>query len=103
MNLKQFLKPDWRKNVIFIIIFFSLIFAPILPTSAALPTPVGVKGGYVTVPGSIYSEMSYGYGTLNKRIIYIEVPIIISLIISYLLSCFFVWLYDRFKSIKIKK
>jgi hypothetical protein len=95
MNWKKFLKPDWRKIVIFIIIFILLFFIPILPTSTVLPTPVGAKGGSGIVWKSIYSEISTGYGMLIKRIFYMKIPIIISLIISYLLSCLIVLIYDE--------
>jgi len=100
MNLKQFLKPDWRKIVIFVIIFILLFFIPLFPKFSILPTPVGVEGGTYIDWKSLYSELSVGYGTLADRINYIKIPIIINCFVSYLLSCFIVWIYDKVRKKK---
>jgi len=97
MKWKEFLKPDWRKIVIFIIIFILLFFIPTFPTFSILPVPVGVEGGAYMVGWSSLYNLLYGYGTLTDRINYMKIPIIINCFVSYLLSCLLVLIYDKRK------
>jgi hypothetical protein len=100
MKWKEFLKTDWRKIVIFAAIFVLLFFIPTIPTSVALPTAIGAKGDSATVWSSFYSQLSYSYGTPIDIIAYMIIPIMISLIISYILSCLIVRIYDKLRKKK---
>lgn len=87
MNIKQFLKPDWKKIVVFLIIFIVLILFSHIFTSVSTATDT-TTGGYYT-PSSILTIAPH-------FIIYL-------LLISYFLSCLIFWIYDKFKSVKVKK
>jgi len=90
VKLKEFFKPDWRKIVIFIIL--SSIFS--FYTYNRLYQEVEWFCARVGYPGCP-SLMSM---TLENFVWYF--PLI--LIISYLLSCLIVWIYDK-KFRKVKK
>jgi hypothetical protein len=79
MTLKQFLKPNWRKVVVFVIIaiIFSLIDYGV---SGELIIPI--MG--LPLPFYINYELIYPF-------------LIIDLIVWYLLSSFIVWIYDKVK------
>ena len=123
MTLKQFLKPDWRKIVLMIII---LLIAPIPNFSYyVFPNSNGSRICNITMRFPNGTEINTtGPCPLSTPLVYpapnlifllfsppnlisnaIENPLtfIIFVIISYLLSCFLAWLYDRFKNIKTKK
>ena len=99
MNIKQFLKPDWRKIVIFVIpitltvisIFFNfkgsdvLLYFPIL---LCVIIPKCITGG--------------GELPQVNNVLYL-LSFIITYFIWYLLSCFIVCIYDKFNSVKVKK
>jgi hypothetical protein len=100
MTLKQLLKPDWRKIVIFAIlcIIFSLIntgisgelIIPII--GLPLPFYYCMLGGVVILPNKPEAICSFNYSYL-----------IIDIIIWYLFSCLMVWIYDKyFKKVKKK-
>ena len=93
MNCKKFLKPDWRKILIAIVIFVILINIEIIP--------IKIMGGwrefiqYV----SLIFELTHTYyvsGNLEKVFMNIGL-VILFLVISYLLSCFMIWVYDKGK------
>jgi hypothetical protein len=105
MNWKEFLKPDWRKIALTIIIFlffigywvynfFVGIFGWCEPCNHEyyLPWESGACGhcGYPDLLTYILIE------------IYWPLAIIIALFISYLLSCLIVWIYDKFRKVKKK-
>jgi len=85
MNWKEFLKPDWRKIVIFVIILLVFSFMPtyynlnvfdyIIWTFTGVPCP----GGYCDK------------GLKNL------IPAIVLLIMWYLISCIIVWIYHKLK------
>jgi hypothetical protein len=104
MNLKQFLKPDWRKIVLFAIIFGLLFLFPIIPNYEVFPHPVDVKNfdaGYY-VWHSLYSSFP-AYENLMAKTGYIIFAIIIPLIFSYILSCLIFWIYDKFRKPRKKQ
>jgi len=79
MSWKQFLKPDWRKIVIFVIgvliaLYFSFNIFYLLP-----PCPLNVECGPIPEYDMIYDFM---------------IPFAI---IWYLLSCLIVRIYDKIK------
>ena len=78
MNIKQFLKPDWRK-IVLILILFSIL------------------------PERVENEITFfGVAYIIKSFSEVSAPQIdllfltIMLIISYLLSCLVTWVYDRY-------
>jgi hypothetical protein len=78
MRLKQFLKPDWRKPLLFIIIF-------ILTHVAEIPSPWE----------NIYAQATTNYGTVGIVLI-----LIIDVIVTYLISCLIIWIYEKVKKKK---
>jgi len=105
MTLKKFLKPEYRKLVVFVILvcigFLIYVITPKAVTTG--PSPPPTIGEYITsliililfipffitfliVPIS-FSILNYIYGT----------GIILTFIYWYLLSCFIVWIYDKVK------
>jgi hypothetical protein len=87
MNLKQFLNPDRRKIVVFIIFFIGFILFSHIFTSVSTATDT-TTGGYAN-----YSSIL----TLAPHFI------LYLFLFSYLLSCLIVWIYDNFKKVKKKK
>ena len=78
MNLKflKFLKPDWRKIVLFIILFLIL--------------PQKVSNDIVLFGGVFIIKSLFESYQPNLDL----VVIVIILIVSYLLSCILIWVYD---------
>jgi len=105
MNLKQFLKPDWRKIVIFVVVSIVLSLFPLTLGSIdffvnqlfiKVPMRSGVVQGipipfYFCMLGGVvvYPEVS---GLVCNFIYYI---FIIDILIWYILSCLIVWIYDK--------
>jgi hypothetical protein len=117
-TLKQFLKPDWRKIIIcilltFLIGFISFVFGreyqdifPELPLEQKPLTGVFLYklNPLLWLPAPLVSK-DYSYSEhlpLDSGEIYL-VTIPYWIITSYLSSCLIIWIYDRFKSIKKKK
>jgi hypothetical protein len=109
MNFKQFLKPDGRKIGLFISIFVLLIFIPFFCISIPAPTAIGVKGFSITDCSSFYSNFIVKLGwiieydntclncpSLSSFLFFL----IVYLLISYILSCLIVWIYDKMKKKK---
>jgi hypothetical protein len=82
MNIKQFLKPNWKKIVIFVTI--SIIFSLIdYGISGELIIPI------IGLPLPFYINYNITYPFL-----------IIDLIVWYFISCLIVWIYDKVKKKK---
>jgi len=91
MNPKQFLKPDWRKIVMFIIlsIIFLVIYKyklslmvgelPLLFPAKGLPLPI-----YIGCPEKMECPEKL-----------LKVLLMIDLIFWYFISCFIIWIYDK--------
>jgi heme/copper-type cytochrome/quinol oxidase subunit 4 len=99
MTLKQFLKPDWRKIVVFVLISFSSITLTIflnLKRSSINGPPLitGTKIGY-----PIFLDVTYKTEMENEITTYEWnfINLIFNIIIWYLLSCFIIWVYDKLK------
>jgi len=96
MTLKQSLKPDRRKIVVFAVL--SII-------SSTYPMTFGVGELYFPyrgLPLPVYACIE-GFSDVNLKTppmrpceIFYQF-LIINLIISYLLSCLIVWIYDKFR------
>ena len=99
MNLKQFLKPDWRKIVMFIVllIIFLVIYKYKLSLmTGELPFSFPVKGLplpiYIGCPEKMECpERTEGFEKLLK------VFLIIDLFFWYFISCFIIWIYKKVK------
>ncbi len=99
INLKQFLKPDWRKIVVFVVLS---IISSIYPMTFSvgelyfpyrgLPLPV-----YACIEG--FSDVNLQTPPMRPCEIFYQF-LIINLIISYLLSCLIVWIYDKLRKKK---
>jgi hypothetical protein len=92
MDWKEFLKPDWRKILIAVLLLFVPI--PIRTYSVAIPTALGVPGGFLNgmqwIPLILLSWMT-GFSVFSSWLI----DDLVIIAISYLLSCSIVWVYDR--------
>jgi hypothetical protein len=112
--LKQFLKPDWRKIVIFVIILIIGFLIPILPAYcdispfAGMCAP-GTTCNFKSIGLMKISDLFKDYGarnycgiiTYDNNVFYQSIVfIVIDMIFYYLLSCFIVWIYDKFRKKK---
>jgi len=128
MSIKQFLKPDKRKIVVFIILsFLSLSFWLLYNTGFTPPdarrdccnieiesnneTCQEMIGNGIIDPNNIYLTRlrkmyfnktpdyvcsEYNLIIQNEQRLFIEISFLI-LLVSYLLSCLIVWIYDKIK------
>lgn len=92
MNWKEFLKPDWRKIIAFIILGIFLLL-------------ISNQLGYceLGIPLSFTSCTYYEYPVGGIRDQFYVFPFILNLIFWYLLSYLIVWIYDKVKKEKKKK
>jgi hypothetical protein len=111
MNIKQFLKPDWRKILIFIIFIFSSYIVYIfsfVTISSALSTEgynemvkKGIKvtciEGYPSCSWSEFRPTIFTYIFVPLSIIIIDYGWFLNLIFCYPVSCLIVWIYDKFR------
>jgi len=96
MKVKQFLKPDWRKIVIFVIIFVIFSFMPIWTTIwcndwECSPGPTTSSFFDSLESMKIKEFFDFGYFTPWISIFFI------CLITNYLLSCLIIWIYNKVK------
>jgi hypothetical protein len=98
MIIKQFLKPDWRKIVVFVILFLVLplpwktnichIFSIILPSGySCIEWSIQPFVGFASILIIIF-----GLFTFDDLML-----LIILLLISYLLSCLIILIYNKVK------
>ncbi len=95
MTLKQFLKPDWRKIVVFVVLF--------IPTAVIPNFGFGIWWGGADIGISYGFPFNfYGYGGGPELLpgefipVYFHYEAIVeNIIIWYLLSCLIVWIYDK--------
>jgi len=81
MDLKKFLKPDWRKIVIFVILFIIFSFLSLILSMIYICSP----------------SINIGCPPLGIELGVFILLFIISFFISYLLSCLIIWIYDKVK------
>jgi hypothetical protein len=106
--IKKFLKPDWRKIVLFII-FLILEILLLISISDYLSPPTTVNPCCLSnIPEKIreqcinanancgFTDITFGY----PEIILLLIFGFVLLTINYLLSCFIVWIYDEIKKKK---
>jgi hypothetical protein len=122
MNLKQFLKPDWRKIVIFVILSILIIlFMPVgkgylfVDCIPMVPCPGGGPI-FTSLSAEIINQIFIGLSIFyenphynieknlknfaSKYLFGIIIESIIAIIISYILSCLTVWIYDKLRKVK---
>lgn len=93
MTLKQFLKPGWKKIVIFFIILLLTLFLGI-KFSAIPEIDIIYEIGYpafLTITTIMFGRKIYEWNFPN---------LIINIVIWYLLSCLIVWIYEKVKGKK---
>ena len=88
MNWKQFLKPDWRKTLLFILILFAIVF--LLPVST-------YAGPCALPPSNCPNQLSISdivkiYG-LSEALMFL----ILGAVFSYIISCLIVWIYGKIR------
>lgn len=91
MTLKQFLKPDWRKIVLFVIVLFLLTFFLGIKFSAIPEIESIIEIGYppfLTIIEGFLGNKTYKWNFTN---------LIFNIVIWYLLSCVIIWIYDKIK------
>ncbi len=89
MNLKQFLKPDWRKIIVFVLFLFYSIYAYF----SGFPAP----GGCAT-PGFLEIYSLFAFLITGRFFFYFGT--LLNVIYIYLLSCLIIWIYSNFRKIK---
>ncbi len=127
MNWKEFLKPDWRKIVIFIILIFFLTFmiydavgfavcSPILSETSLPLSIIKYPPWFRTLTwlNLFVNCLNNSYGKFTGLVFNQDIlsyllfgPLYIagypgSLVYWYLLSCLYVWVYDKLMKRKKK-
>jgi len=96
MTLKQFLKPEWKKIVVFIIFFIGSLFLG----------KFGIEMLRRLFAGCLVSSLiGFPFVFLTKiecitrkgGAVWDLISLLFDLIFWYLLSCFIVWIYDKVK------
>ena len=96
MKWKQFLKPSWKKIIIFII--FSIVFLMfsrrnLLPGGELINEAVGFPLPFKL----LYTEAPIAGQYVSLMKLLFAAFFVIDVIFWYLISCLIVWIYDRFK------
>jgi len=104
MNWKQFLKPDWKKIVIFVVLIFIGVYFGFLfniAVSAAIPKDRAycIDLQAETLNSNIFTYIlipftTLLYGTICEKI----TLILINLPYLYLISCLIIWIYYKIKN-----
>ncbi len=106
MTLKKFLKPDWRKIVVFVVLaifslslfFYSMMIIDCLnpPCKDKFMESLGIVINIVPFMFS-YFLINFEFPFPIDLIFVIIFYFIIPLLWYYLLSCLIVWIYDKFR------
>jgi preprotein translocase subunit SecE len=94
MNWKEFLKPDWRKIVLTIILFTIVTGLKWY----LFDTCLGCYNTYFGVPLAFYEKIVWPRE--NEMTNFLIFNLIVDIIFWYLLSCLIVWIYDKFRKKK---
>jgi len=110
LSFKQFLKLDWRKIVIMFIFFIFFIYLEINCSARYVVALIDSYEG-----SSRKGSWEYPCGSLSKTMLSLEsiyvylgitlynpIVLFLHLLVSYLLSCFIVWIYNNFRKVKKK-
>jgi hypothetical protein len=90
MDWKQFLKPDWKKILLTVILF---LISTRYVSFLGLDAPY-----YIGFPINVYYMAGWPMST--KGFFYLG--IVIDLIFYYLISCLIVWIYDKVRKKRIR-
>jgi len=93
MTIKQFLKPDWRKIIVFVILLiFVVIIIPIMNSGF---------GRYTSSVGFplVFYEETFWPKEMEKTNFIIS-NFIIDIIVLYIISSLIIWIYDKVKKKK---
>ena len=93
MNIKQFLKPDWRKIVIFVILFIFGIGISILSNSC-----LGCYNVSTGLPLGFYEQIFWP--PEMEKTNFLMLNFIIDIVILYFFSCLIIWIYEIIKKKK---
>jgi len=100
MNIKQFLKPDWRK----IIIFFTIVLLTLRAIWLRRPINDDYIVLIISVPYSIAFVIMAGWIMRGPELTGISLAVaniasfILGSLIWYFIICLMVWIYDKFKN-----
>jgi len=95
MKWKEFFKPNFKRIIIFAIIFiFSVLTIKEPPKGCCSCCPIWA-GLCIASCCSCYNAVAWPYFLIAQTMDFFG--IIISIIYWYLLSCFIVWIYDNYK------
>ena len=94
MNVKTFLVPDWKKILLFLVLFLLIAFlAPIIPVLRpimCITTPCDPSLDLTSLYSAIFHDARYIAYSLSTYVM-----IIVEVILSYLLSCFILFKLNR--------
>ena len=96
-TLKQFLKPDWRKIVILVVLFI---------ISVPTPSMFNLFSNFETRYAVYAFGVPFGFFYISPVVelapeIYFDfIGLFGNIIIWYVLSCLIVWIYDKFREKK---
>ncbi len=99
MTLKQFLKPDWRKIVLEILMFLILLvyispcFDECCLESPLLNCPCLNCPFYACFSPMLDIEYVFKVPFFN----FLPIFLVVMIIVLYILSCLMVWIYDKVK------
>jgi len=88
MNLKEFLRPDWKKIVLFLVI---LIFFPISVYRGSCALPPASCPGLLSLLNLFMMYTPFYAGIVSYPFF------IFGIIISYLISCLIFWIYHKLR------
>jgi len=91
MGLKQFLKPNWEKIVLILILFGIGIVISILSNAC-----IGCYDTILGFPLSFYVKKGWPPSEIGKTTFSIP-NLIIDIVFWYVLSCLIVWIYKKYK------
>ncbi|MBZ9571919.1 hypothetical protein KJA15_01095 [Patescibacteria group bacterium] len=104
MKLKQFLKSDRRKIIVFIILFLISAFVPYIPCERhwlkhrfypeLFPSP---KWTFCSAFPIGPTEVRYDYLGIENPELSKFIILFFLFIFPYLLSCVIIWIYDKFR------
>jgi len=93
---KSFLKPDWKKVVIALVIFLIVVFVPVLCSEAINVTTGERSTSCISFFKSSVYYVKYFHIYSKESIDWLSLLIGI-VVMSYLLSCTFTFVYIKFK------
>jgi hypothetical protein len=99
MAWKEYLKPDWRKIVLFLIFIGGIFLEKFASPAYTLNSIMNSGSWAATLPNGTVIPLQ---GKSLIEYLFFDPLLIVWIIVSYLLSCFVVSKYDEMKSKKFK-